>query len=296
MARMSIDDSLLRDPRVKDLAARLGWHRHQVIGCLLDVWAVCYDRVSPVLTAREVDLACEVSGFCALMIATKLATETGDDDGSVRVAGVAKRIGYLESSAARGREGGKKSGETRRLKGSAKGQSKGQSKGYAKGSFDSGEGSPKPLPSASAPDTASASVSSPAKANAPSLAERQRARADIWREHQDARQSLGRELGIVAPAFAPFDRGEEELGGRILEASQSGEALEATVARCRHVLAVVVAECREARSLTWLDGQLWRKDRFDRAAAKPAPRSLRVVANANSFDPMDFVRPVDGVA
>src|SRR5688572_33098188 len=125
MARMSIDDALLRDPRVKDLAQRIGWHRHQVIGCLLDVWAVCYDRVSPVLEAREVDLACEVSGFCALMIATKLATETGDEDGSVRVAGVAKRIGYLESSAERGREGGKKSGESRRTKGKSKGPAKG---------------------------------------------------------------------------------------------------------------------------------------------------------------------------
>jgi hypothetical protein len=290
MARMSIDDALLRDPRVKDLAERIGWHRHQVIGCLLDVWAVCYDRVSPVLTQREVDFACEVSGFCALMIATKLAAETGDEDGSVRVAGVAKRIGYLESSAERGREGGKKSGESRRTKG----KSKGPAKGDAKGSFDSGEGSPNPLPSASAPDTASASVAP--TGNAPTLTDRQRARSALWREHQDARQALGRELGIVAPAFAPFDRGEEELASRLLEATQSGEGLEAAVARCRHVLAVVTAECREARNLNWLDGQLWRKDRFDRAAARPAPRALRVVANANSFDPMDFVPRRDEVA
>jgi hypothetical protein len=181
MARMSIDDALLRDPRVKDLAERLGWHRHQVIGCLLDVWAVCYDRVSPVLTQREVDFACEVSGFCTLMIATKLAAETGHEDGSVRVAGVAKRIGYLESSAERGREGGRRSGETRRAKG--------ESKGPAKGSFDFGEGSPNPsaLPSASVPDTALASVPAQPKRKPSEIPEG-------WspsRKHHDLASELG---------------------------------------------------------------------------------------------------------
>lgn len=117
MARMSIDDKFLRDPRVTRLAERLGWNRYEARGRLLDVFAVCYDLETDIITPEDVNAAAGEARLAEVMLTVGLADL---DDGGVRVHGAAKRIEYLTKKVEAGRKGGLKSAETRRKKGEAK--------------------------------------------------------------------------------------------------------------------------------------------------------------------------------
>jgi hypothetical protein len=112
MARMSIDDRALRDPRILRLARAVGWSRRETIGALLDVWAVCYDRQTPQLLPQDIDIAAEHDGFCAAMVEVELARPARGNR-LVHVCGVKDRIQYLASKREAGRVGGLKSAETR---------------------------------------------------------------------------------------------------------------------------------------------------------------------------------------
>lgn len=111
MPRMSIDSKFGRDPRVLRLAKACGWSRRETMGALLDVWEVCYERVSEVLSIADIDAAAELDGFAQKLIECELgrATKRG-----VRVSGAKERIAYLKRSRDAGRKGGLKSGESRR--------------------------------------------------------------------------------------------------------------------------------------------------------------------------------------
>lgn len=111
MARMAIDDSFLRDPRVERLGRRCGWSKRETRGALLDVFALCYDRVSSVLDPADIDFAAEMEGFSALMVEVGLASPVRN---GVRISGSEDRIRYLQSRSETGRQGGVKSGEARR--------------------------------------------------------------------------------------------------------------------------------------------------------------------------------------
>lgn len=113
MARMSIDDTLSRDPRVKVLAATLGWSRRETVGCLvMDVWPVCYDQRTHLLSERTIDAAADHPGFAKAMLEAELLF--ADRSGKLRVVGARKRIAYLDHKSAAGRQGGLKSGESRK--------------------------------------------------------------------------------------------------------------------------------------------------------------------------------------
>ena len=114
MARMSIDDSMGRDPRVLILAQLCGWSRRETMGALLDVWAICYDRVTPFLPALQIDKTADLSGFTKHLIEAGLAQ--CHSGGRIYLHGVKERIKYLEGRAEAGRRGGVKSGESRRKK------------------------------------------------------------------------------------------------------------------------------------------------------------------------------------
>lgn len=148
---MSIDDALLRDPRVTLLAKRLAVTRFDAIGRLLSVWAICYDRVATALPAEQIDAAAEVDGFAAHLVSAGLAVSVsggkGGGAGSVfRLMGVASRIEYLNRAKSSGREGGKKKAVNARA----------SAKPY-KGQHADPLGSSYP----SVPDTVSVSVSDP---------------------------------------------------------------------------------------------------------------------------------------
>ncbi len=112
MARMSIDDKVCRDPRIAMLAVAVGWSRRETVGCLvLDVWALCYDQETPLVSERLIDASAGLPGFAQSMIDCDLATR--DRGGKVRVRGAKDRIKYLEKKRDAGREGGLKSAEVR---------------------------------------------------------------------------------------------------------------------------------------------------------------------------------------
>ena len=138
MARMSIDDMFLRDPRVRDVADEFGWNKYEARGRLLDVYAIAYDRVDsgyePLLTAREIDIASECTGLAAAMVKHRLASPTRN--GLLYIKGSADRSKYLATRESSGRAGGIKSGESRRNK----------AKVEAKVTFANSEGPSNPSP------------------------------------------------------------------------------------------------------------------------------------------------------
>lgn len=103
MARMSVDDSALRDPRVLRLAKKVGWSRRETLGALLDVWATCYDRASAFAEAEDIDATAQCDGFAAALCKVGLAD---DSPAGVRVRGVEDRIAFLKKQAELGRMGG----------------------------------------------------------------------------------------------------------------------------------------------------------------------------------------------
>lgn len=266
MARMSVDDSVLRDTRVKRLAKAMGWSRRETIGALLDVWAVCYDRVSPVLHVDDVNEAAEADAFCAQLIAADLASLLPEDASRVRLSGVEDRIGYLSTKQKAGRQGGVKSGESRRSKKEARASF------ASKQTFAEVEAPANPLPSAlpSAPVDPSAVASASEKPPADPVEPRRREASAIWREFQDARQRVARELSMAAPTLPDSDQGRTELGHRLRElVTEAGESLESAAARCRHALARAAFEAKRDRKFDWFGGKMWTKAQFDGFASRP---------------------------
>ena len=257
MARMSIDDSAPRDPRVKKLARAMGWHRHQALGALIDVWAVCYDRVTAVLTVEDVDLAVEIDGFCARMVECDLARTLPGDANSVHIAGVEKRIGYLNSASESGKKGGVKSGESRRRKREAT---------LRKPSSDPSEGSEGSTnPSALVPDSASAPVLPSAVApvpegstpspkreaadRAPGVATTAKALVDaLWDAHQAARSDVAAKLGVSVLPLSWNDPGRRELAERLREERSAGASAAEAEERCRRAIARAAADFISGRS------------------------------------------------
>lgn len=144
MARMSIDDMIVRDTRIDRLAKLCGWSRRETRACLEDVWALCYDRVVPYLDAEDIEVtaardavsppAC-ADGFVAALRAVGLARDATAADrhflrkdgtrvpwpdqnwrGRVYLSGASERVGYLLTKRTAGSEGGVRSGESRRSK------------------------------------------------------------------------------------------------------------------------------------------------------------------------------------
>ncbi len=84
----------------------------------------------------------------------------------------------------------------------------------------------------------------------------------IWAEHGKAIADL-RAAGVGAEtrALHPFDAGRTELAARVRELADA-ESLDRAEADCRHVLAVAVAEARASGTQRYLDGGLWKLERF----------------------------------
>ena len=147
MARMSIDDSVLRDPRITILSQLTGWSRRETLGCLLEVWAICYDRVDYALGPKVIDMIAGREGFADLLIEAELAVAM--PSGKLRIAGAKERITYLSKLKQFGREGGLKSGESRRN------NTKGSTKPPANGTVND---TANLIPNTLVPDLASASA------------------------------------------------------------------------------------------------------------------------------------------
>lgn len=177
MARMSIDDAVTRAPEFDYLAELVGWHRRETAMTVIEIWAICYDRITPNLQPRDIETTARrgarippSTDFVPAMIecglaryATKFDTafitpkgeriQWRDQEwrGRVTIRGAAERIAYLIKNKQSGAVGGKRSGESRR-DGAKRPFDENQS-GASQGAQASAN------PSASVPDSASASAS-----------------------------------------------------------------------------------------------------------------------------------------
>lgn len=148
MARMSVDDSALRDPRVLRLARAVGWSRRETLGALLDVWAIAYDRAVAVIPEEDLDIAAERDGFARAMEVVGLAVAEPE---GFRLRGAEERIHYLTEQAERGRKGGL----TRAANERAKREAANEPQAYASSTAQASFKPPDPVPDpASPPDPA----------------------------------------------------------------------------------------------------------------------------------------------
>lgn len=88
----------------------------------------------------------------------------------------------------------------------------------------------------------------------------------VWSSHRAMRERLHAELALPDKLQPLHDLspGRSELAARLLErADDTAAALEA----CEHVLSIGEAEARAKKTLKWLDGGIWRADRFAKALA-----------------------------
>lgn len=148
MARMSVDDALGRDPRIDRLAHLCGWTKRETVGCLqLDIWPLCYDRVTPNIPVHDLEIAAarnavsqvkHEGGFVGALIESKMGRRSTKNDRQyeletrngitvitwpdqevrdrIYVHGAAQRIAYILKKRGDGHSGGVKSGESRGLK------------------------------------------------------------------------------------------------------------------------------------------------------------------------------------
>lgn len=78
---------------------------HEVLGRILPVWMLCYQRRTPLLEVVDIDVSAEFDGFGDAMIAEGMA-RAADEHGRVYVCGVSERIEFLERQAEKGRRSG----------------------------------------------------------------------------------------------------------------------------------------------------------------------------------------------
>jgi hypothetical protein len=296
MARMSIDDSVTRDPRVLRGARALGLSRREMIGTLIDVWAIAYDRATPFLPREDIDTAAELDGFAAVLERVGLARAEPE---GVRLAGVEERIDYLKKQAERGSKGGQVSAENRKRghEKQAYASSAAQAPSAERSSL-SPDLVPDPVPDLQiatlprAPDPRTPDTEQPAPAPVPRLAAGTQVREpvrddapapvlpirpgydrqaqvefDAWRYHVELFATLQHE-GIDTNARPPhaiaMGKGEADLRKRVNEMREKSMSYDAIAERLRHRLDVGAAEARRDTSLkhfsataVWSSGSFW---------------------------------------
>lgn len=275
MARMSIDDSFGRDPRVRVLAKKCGWSRRETMGALLDIFAVCYDRVTALLpeqhiitTAEQDGLECP--GFVEKLIESGLASRHKNSS-MIRIAGAEERILYLIQKSESGRVGGLKSAESRK-----KQPKQTSSTPQAvlpltlkhPGSTPQAPRNP-PVPDL-VPDLDPASVPDPV----PSLA------LVPDRGAREPNPEIGRLVTLLFPLhLEAFNRLRSELKANCPRMGVVGDAAERALRdllveqsslidfeeRARHALRVREAQARSTRSLKFFGMSVWNRVAFDRA-------------------------------
>lgn len=103
--RVNVESSVYTDPRFKRLALYMGGVKlREVVGAMVGVWMVCYERRSPFLSEEDIDIAAEEVGFAAKLVRANLAVIEPEGH---HVAGVDDRIGFLIDQDERASAGGK---------------------------------------------------------------------------------------------------------------------------------------------------------------------------------------------
>lgn len=296
MARMSIDDMILRDPRVQRIAKICGLTRFDAIGRLLAVFALTYDRVSDVIDPADIDIAAEIEGFSAHMIAVDLGVTVR---GGVRVKGAKQRIKYLNDLASKASEAGRKSGESRRKKANENrtGPFVSGTAAVQKSNGATNVVSPDTVPDASlAPDSPPAErESKPVGRRAilagdhagydPEQAEHRGALAEwVWSEIGRRRSALAQEFGLPAlMPLAPITPATHPPAFRDLRARVTEEGANAPAA-CLHVIEAATVHARNTRSIEWVAEKLCTEGGWRWARAQV--RTWRAAEKAESAKPV----------
>lgn len=286
MARMSIDDKFLRDPRVVLLGRRFGWSRRETMGALIDVFALTYDQEVDVLTADEIDVTAGEAGFADALVAVDLGER---DERGVRIKGAAERIEYLAAKREAGRKGGRKSGESRRNRNEAK-------RSTASTDAQARRNPPDPVPDLPpdpvpvpdrisdlppARDPALQATEHAGQPERPTPQRRSAVRAQIRSELEAARQRSAKARGVEIRPLLAFDQGIDRDLNDHLALAPTGAALATVVEQARHAIAMAELEVTNGgKSLEWFTGAIFSGGNFRRLASKTADDIEREKARA----------------
>jgi hypothetical protein len=312
-APVRIESEVWDDWRFQALADELGIDLYSAVGRMARLWGQCTDKQSPILPVGAVRARLGQRGVDALCDVADLGERV---DGGVRLRGTEGRIEWLGAARAQ-----------RALAGEARARKASRDSGgrFAAGpagqrhaggivsttaehraepsdcipAHDSASDAPRLGPAATPAAPASNQLSSllspvsTQRTNTTGVGQRRALALAVWQEHQAARSSVAEALGIADVKLPAMDRGLEELAMRVRDHSVDG--LEEAAERCRRVLERVKSECLRDRTIDYLDGQLWRQDRFDRAYAKSAsplrtaqPPQKRGVGRAEPHAPSEY--------
>lgn len=103
--RVNVDGEAIGDPRFKRLGRYLKIDWREALGRCFCLWLVAYERRTAIFSMEDVDIIAERDGFAKAMLRAELATaEPGND--ALHLAGVDKRIEFLQRQTELGRAGG----------------------------------------------------------------------------------------------------------------------------------------------------------------------------------------------
>jgi len=289
MARMSLDDRARRDQRLYDLAALLGWSVRETFAALIDVWEICYDRVTDVLPEimvnnrvfREAPPNTPVDfDFAGKMVQVGYARKHAAPR-MIVIAGAKKHIRYLREQSKRGMVGGQKSGESRRK--------------HTKRALPEVEAIRKPLPLvpdldlATAPDRSdrerSDRLPTTAGAGSPDLSPESASPVSQIPEPDPPRQAprlrvvgaqdeLVREVGVFHAQEFQRVKAALKSGSIGPDAGGPHEQLEELLAviapgtartKCLHAIAVQAADALRKRTLQNFGAGMWKLKNFEKA-------------------------------
>lgn len=104
MARISVEQKALIDPRYKTLGRLLGESKYSALGRMIYVWNECQEVGSYTLEKSTIDdIFPEIPGFTNAVISSKLASKVRS--GKIRIKGTKGRIEWLNKARANGRFG-----------------------------------------------------------------------------------------------------------------------------------------------------------------------------------------------
>lgn len=165
--QVNVQETVVHDPRLREVANALGWHHHRVLGALVEIMKYCAIHRTPAIRAKLADGYAECAGFAAALCDAELATMMVD--GSVRLADelVGKQLGWLatqdekrEAANAKRRENAKPNRGGESDTGTGSGTATGSGTGNGSGSETETEtkagrppGSPQASPPGSPPAT-----------------------------------------------------------------------------------------------------------------------------------------------
>lgn len=93
--QVNVPEGLVTDPRLREVATALAWHRHRVLGALVEIMQEGLRTRSPELPLRRVDGYADHLGFARALCDADLATEP--TPGTIRLADgvLAKQLEWL---------------------------------------------------------------------------------------------------------------------------------------------------------------------------------------------------------